>query len=87
MTSLTRDLRNSPLTVEYAIDKMTDVDRLRDLAIQFWRAMRGQHEVFAHFIEGDCEPCRDAADNCDPDLACVRYQAWQRQYSDAIGAV
>ncbi len=83
----TRDLRNTPLTVEYAIDKMTDVEKLRGLAIQLWRAMRGQHELVGHLVEPDCWKCIAAIDECDASLACDQYQAWQQQYSDAIGAV
>lgn len=73
-------------------DLLAEVDRLRAelektraVAQTYRNAMVSQHEWAGHLINDDCEPCRQAADNADGDMACSRYQAWQREYEAAMG--
>ncbi|GAB7044899.1 hypothetical protein [Catenuloplanes indicus] len=74
-----------PITVAYGIATTTDIVRLR-AAAQLWRdAMSGQHEMFAHWLDG-CRKCRKARREGDPHYACDQYKTWQKQYEDAVGA-
>lgn len=80
------DLRHMPHTYDYDIDQLTDVQHLRDLAIQFRQAMLGQHELIDHIVQGDCADCALAMARCEDDLGCAKYQAWSAQFRAALNA-
>ena len=82
-----QQLRSSPLTYAYAVDQITDVQRLRDLVIQYREAMHGQHAFAGHIIDGDCAGCERALIESDSDFACDRYSRWHNQYTAALRAV
>lgn len=74
-------------TVNGAIERCTDMRRLRTLAIQLREALVGQHQVIDHLINDFCEDCGRAAELGDPTHACRLYRGRQRQYLDAINAI
>ncbi len=75
-------------TVDYALDQITDPNRLRELARQWRDAMLGQHELAQHFLEiADCPQCSRAAHHLDPAYACDRYKTWQAQYTAALDTI
>jgi hypothetical protein len=80
------DTRDNPITTDHYLANLTDVDRLRDLAIQYRNAMLGQHEFAAHLLASECAACERAIQECDPDVACADYRTWQAQYEAAVGA-
>jgi hypothetical protein len=76
-----------PITVDYAIEQCTDLDKLRYLARSYRKVMIQQHEFAGHLFEIDtCEPCTEAFVHSDPDLACDEYKAWQQAYEEALRA-
>lgn len=82
-----RTSKYNPITVDYALDQITDPDRLRELVRQFRKAMVGQHEFVDHLIEDRCEGCARATQYLDPDYACADYRRWQAMYSAALNAI
>lgn len=77
----------SPISADYAIEQITDVARLRDLARLYRSAMIYQHAQGEHLLGiGDCAPCLKAADEGDPFYACDHYKRWQKAYEDALAA-
>lgn len=80
------DTRDNPITTDHYLANLTDIDRLRDLAIMYRNAMLGQHAAAAHLIEGECAACLKAVEECDSDVACADHHRWQAQYEAAVGA-
>lgn len=61
-----------------------------DLARKFRDAMIHQHDAVGHALEvhvfgtDDCQPCRQAAEECDGEKACDRWRAWQAEFEAAL---
>jgi hypothetical protein len=87
MVGDTEKLRRMPHTVPHAIDQIGDVQRLRDLAVGFWAAMWGQHELVGHVLAADCAECRTAAEAGDPRYACGQYHASAARFQQATRSV
>src|SRR6266540_2903478 len=57
-TAPPRPSAHPPISIEHALDQITDPDRLRALAMQFRDAMFGQHEMATHMLQiADCQQC------------------------------
>lgn len=80
-----------PLTKSYAIDQITDIERLRAVAHRMWEAFYAAHSQAAHSIGVlmDYESCTQCMAHIggDSDLGCERYQEWQAKVTDGFGSV
>jgi hypothetical protein len=77
-------------TKSYAIDQITDVERLRAVAHRMWEAFAACHEQSAHIIgaligNSGCEQCARAS--LEDGQPCDRYAEWQKKVTDGFGSV
>lgn len=78
-----RPSKHNPITQQYAIDQLTDVERLRSVAHTLYEAFRASREQGEHLVEVTtqrlkCWPCEEAAELSDSSYACEKYRAWQK---------
>lgn len=81
---------HSPMTKSYAIDQITDIERLRAVTHRMWEAFAACHEQSAHIIgalvgDGGCSTCATAL--FEEGQPCDRYAAWQKKITDGFGMV
>lgn len=91
-TGSPRPSEHPPLTKSYAIDQITDIERLRAVAHRMWEAFFAAHSQAAHAIgvlAGEGEPCA----TCVAYLAggseapCGQWRRWQSQVSAGFGSL
>jgi hypothetical protein len=91
ITGKARPSSHDPITKSYAIDQITDIEHLRRVAHRMWEAFSACHQQSAHAIGVlmDYESCTQCMAHIggDSDLACERYQEWQRKVSAGFGSV
>lgn len=80
-------------TKRYAIDQITDIERLREVAHVLQEAFSAQREQMNHLLavhvtaDEKCLPCDAAMYECDGELACDKYQEWQRAITRGVGVL
>lgn len=81
---------HSPIMKSYAIDQITDIERLRAVAHHMWEAFAACHEQCAHIIgaligNSGCEQCARAL--LEDGQPCDRYAEWLKKITDGFGSV
>jgi hypothetical protein len=82
---------HDPITKSYAIDQITDIEKLRAVAHRMWEAFSASHQQTAHVfgVLWDMDACEQCAGRIDGagDEACEDWREWQRKVSDGFGSV
>lgn len=80
---------HDPDSKSYAIDQITDIERLRAVAHRMWEAFFAAHSQAAHAIGalayGECDRC--AASFHEDAGPCDEWAAWQAKVSAGFGSV
>jgi hypothetical protein len=81
---------HAPITKSYAIDQITDIEKLRAVAHRMWEAFFAAHSQAAHAIgaavHGDCDRC--LASFTEPDAEpCEKWKAYQRLVTEGFGTI
>lgn len=77
----------NPITVDWAIEECTDLEKLRHLARLYRKVMISEHEQGAHLLDiADCGPCMRAVEESEPSYACDDFRRRQKAYTDALRA-
>ena len=83
-TTQPRPSVHDPITKSYAIDQITDIEKLRAVAHRMWEAFSASHWQTAHAIADACEACATAS---DADESCPEWQAKQKAVHAGFGSI
>jgi len=79
---------HDPITKSYAIDQITDIERLRKVTHRMWEAFFAAHSQAAHAIGalviGECDQCLASLTEAGTE-PCDAWQAWQRLVTAGFG--
>lgn len=89
---MSRPSVHDPISKEYAIDQIEDIEHLRMVAHRMWEAFFAAHSQAAHVIQalvtdqGSCFNCEDCMTGYR-DTGCEQWQAWQRKVDAGFGSL
>lgn len=79
---------HDPITKSYAIDQITDIERLRKVTHRMWEAFLAAHSQAAHIIAAtildECDRCLVSLTEAGAE-PCEEWHAWQRLVTAGFG--